>query len=108
MPDLVKGVASRPSAHWKYLTSGTSATLANTGTAAGKGDCPTCGGAKGWDSLHPHFNISTYRGGWQGRLSGRVCCPAGLSTTAPHDPEAAKFALARGARPDCLIALHGI
>jgi hypothetical protein len=52
MPDLVNGVASRPSARWKYLAFGTSATLANAtwankGTASGKGIVPIlCGEAK--------------------------------------------------------------
>ena len=94
MPDLVKGIPSRPSARWKYLIFDTSATWTDKGTAAGKGDCPTLvrrGTRSG--QLQPHFSISTYRGGLEGSVAEPSLPPRWILGNWVHAHEAAKFAI---------------
>ena len=93
MPNLVKRIAMRPRLLRRYLTFGTSGTLADASTAAGKGECPKLvrRGAR-LGQLHPHFSISTYR-------NGRARSAAGLGLPPPrwplgncvHDPDAAQL-----------------
>lgn len=109
MPDLVKDVASRPSARWSYLTFGTSATWAKKGTASSKRDCPNLvrrGTRLGAFQLH--FGISTFRGRLAWSVAGSSLLLRWPLGGCAHSPEAAKSLLARVARPDCLVVQAGI
>ena len=106
MSDLVKRVASRASARWQYLTFDPLRTWAVPGAAACKRDCPNLErrGTK-LGQLHPHFSISTYRGGLARSVAGLNLRPLGKCA---HVHEVAISRSTSGPRPDCPMAQPGI